>query len=258
MGPVWFGYKAYTLASSHGYVFNLDIYSVKSTEPNSSKHEDFGLCRGIVLNLLSVIGNFANHAIFFDNFFTPFYLSPHLKNSDLSAIGTIWDNCIQMCPLELVKCVLRNRKGYYDYQYEEKYNNCCPMERQLSNDSCFNILKNTSYKNICRYLKMQKKKGFAPQPHPIEQYNTRIERNYFMRQLLAKIRGKYWWWQIYTNYVDVTMTTENIKIVSSKWKVSVIFKTWSCTASFVNIFLKEELVKKRSVPGRPSKRSIQI
>lgn len=141
MLPVWFGYKTWTLASSDEYVFNLDIYLVKSTEPNSSKHEDFGLCRGIVLKLLSVIENFANHAIFFDNFFTSFYLSLHLKNSNFIAIGTIWDNRLQMCPLKSVKCVLKDRKGYCDYQYEEEKKYFCPMERKLSNDTCFNIRK---------------------------------------------------------------------------------------------------------------------
>ncbi|GBN02525.1 hypothetical protein AVEN_245-1 [Araneus ventricosus] len=44
--PIRFGYKAWTLASSEGYVYQFDIYSGKSTGAKSSKNEDFGLGGG--------------------------------------------------------------------------------------------------------------------------------------------------------------------------------------------------------------------
>lgn len=85
-----FGYKAWTtLASSDGYVFHFGIYSGKSTEPKSSKNENFGFGCGVVLNLLSVVENPANHVIYFDNFFTYFYRLCHLKNIGFIATGTI-------------------------------------------------------------------------------------------------------------------------------------------------------------------------
>lgn len=73
------GYKAWTLALSDGYVFQFDIYSSKSTGPKSSEYEDFGLGGGVVLNLLSIVETPAKHAIYFENFFTSFYLFCHKK-----------------------------------------------------------------------------------------------------------------------------------------------------------------------------------
>ena len=84
-------------------MFHFDIYSGKSTNPKPSNYEDFGLGGSVVLNLLRVVVTPANHAIYFDNYFTSFYLFCHLKNNSFNDAGPIQENCIQIHPLEPVK-----------------------------------------------------------------------------------------------------------------------------------------------------------
>lgn len=72
--PIRLDYKAWTLAPSDGLVLNIHMYSGKSTDPKSSEQKKFTLGGVIVLNFLSVVGNLAKLATYYENFFTSFYL----------------------------------------------------------------------------------------------------------------------------------------------------------------------------------------
>ena len=72
-------------------VSHFDIYSSKSSNPLSSDYEDFGLGESFVLNLLRVVEIPAKHAIYFDNYFTSFYLICRFN-----ATGTIQEKSIYM------------------------------------------------------------------------------------------------------------------------------------------------------------------
>lgn len=210
--PIRFGYKAWTLASSDGYVFQFDIYSGKSTNSQSSNNEDFGLGGSVVLNLLSVVETPAHHAIYFDNFFTSFHLLCHLKNKGFHATGTIQENRIKICPLEPVTSFRKKERGYYDYRYEEQ--NKIIVVRWNDNSvvtlgSTFGKIEHV--KNVSRYSRKQRKKVSVPQPNLIEQYNNKMGGVDLCNNLVAnyriKIRGKKWWWPIFTNYIDKCMET---------------------------------------------------
>lgn len=78
------GIKAWPLASLDGYILHFDIQSGKTSTPKSVNDEAFGLGGGVVLNLLSIVENPVNHAIYFDNSFTTFHLLCHLKSKGLN------------------------------------------------------------------------------------------------------------------------------------------------------------------------------
>ena len=65
--PVRFGYKAWTLASSDGYVYAFDIYTGKS-KTDHTIDSFLGLGGKVVTQLLQVVDN-GFHAMYFDNFF---------------------------------------------------------------------------------------------------------------------------------------------------------------------------------------------
>jgi hypothetical protein len=111
---------------------------------------------------------------------------------------------------------------------------------------------------------MQKKKVIVTQPRLIEQYNHKMGGVDLCDNLVAnyriRIRGKKWWWPIFTNYIDVTLT--------NAWKLSRLstIQNKKSLLEFrrdVALFLlqtpleSEEVGKNRSATGRPSKFSIQ-
>lgn len=215
--PVRFGYKAWTLASSDGYVFNFDIYTGKSITSVSSEYEEFGLGGSVVINLLRAIENPVNHAIYFDNFFTSFYLLSHLKAIGFHATGTVRENRLRNCPLEPSKSMKKKERGSYDFQYEEK----SKIIFVRWNDNSVVTIGSTfgqiePLKNVTRYSKNQKKKISVPQPRIIEKYNMKMGGvdlcDNWVSNYRIRVRGKKWWWPIFTNYIDVALT--------NAWKLS--------------------------------------
>jgi Transposase IS4 len=64
---VRFGFKIWCIFSSDGYLFNFIPYAGR----NDSLDPELGLGGGVVMQLLSVVSNPLQYAIYFDNFFLP-------------------------------------------------------------------------------------------------------------------------------------------------------------------------------------------
>ncbi|KAI8121784.1 PiggyBac transposable element-derived protein 3 [Lucilia cuprina] len=73
--PIRFGYKLCCLCSSKGYLYNCINYAGSADNYN----KEVGLGADVVLRLLDNIEFADRHTVYFDNFFTSYYLMCLLK-----------------------------------------------------------------------------------------------------------------------------------------------------------------------------------
>ncbi len=64
--PIRFEFKVWCLASYDGYLYQFNVYAGKCTMISN----DLALGGQVVTQLLDIVENPSNHAIYFDNFFT--------------------------------------------------------------------------------------------------------------------------------------------------------------------------------------------
>lgn len=81
--PIRFGFKAWCLTSSNGYLYNLKLYGGSSTNYDKT----IGLGADTVLQLLKVVKSPSNHIVYFDNFFTSYNLMCLLSTNHFFATG---------------------------------------------------------------------------------------------------------------------------------------------------------------------------
>ena len=76
--PIKFGYKSWVLASSDGFLYKFETYTRACDTKDSSKP----LGPQVVSSLLLIVKNPACYCVYFDNFFTSYYLlrDLHEKN----------------------------------------------------------------------------------------------------------------------------------------------------------------------------------
>ena len=109
--PIRFGYKNWVLASSYGYPYKFETYTRASKSKDSSK----SLGPQVVCSLLSVAKNPRCHRVYFDNFFTSYFLLRYLHENKFRARGTMQENRTMKCPLRSSKVVLKHKREFYDY-----------------------------------------------------------------------------------------------------------------------------------------------
>ena len=82
--PIRFGYKKWVSTSSDDYPYRFETYTGACDTKDSSKP----LKPQVVSALLSIVGNPTCHRVYFDNFFTSYYLLRvlHEKTSGLSEL----------------------------------------------------------------------------------------------------------------------------------------------------------------------------
>lgn len=88
--PIRFGYKLWCLCSSAGYLYSCIPYGGASDNYN----RQIGLGADVVLRLLENIEYPRRHILFFDNFFTSYYLMCLLNEKRICATGTVRANRI--------------------------------------------------------------------------------------------------------------------------------------------------------------------
>ncbi|XP_065320355.1 piggyBac transposable element-derived protein 3-like [Gordionus sp. m RMFG-2023] len=209
--PIRFGYKSWILASSDGYVFSFDIYQGK----RENKYE-YGLGGNVIIKLLKALQKPNYHKIYFDNFFTSFKLLSYLKQMGYFATGTVRDNRIEHCPVKSIKVVAKKERGYYDYRFE-KLNEIFVVRW---NDNSVVTVASTCHtisllSNVSRYSKKISSKIKIPKPNMVTAYNKHMGGVDLCDNLIStyriKIRGKKWWWPIFTNFIDVALV--------NSWKI---------------------------------------
>ncbi|XP_067646949.1 piggyBac transposable element-derived protein 3-like [Eurosta solidaginis] len=205
--PIRFGYKAWMLASSCGYCYDLDVYCGK----NSVEARNIPLGASVVLNFVEKIPNPERHAIFFDNYFTTHSLMRQLADMKLKASGTVRENRISNCKLDNNKIFKRRSRGSYDCRYDTL--NDILAVKWVDNNVCSiltNFDKMTPMHYVKRWSRESQSKINVPQPNVCATYNKHmggvdnIDQNVSAYRIA--IRGKKWWWVIFTYLIDMAMT----------------------------------------------------
>ena len=110
-----FGYKNWVLASSDGYPYKFEAYTGECDTKDSSK--PLGL--QVVSALLSIVENPACHCVYFDNFFTSYYLLRDLHEKNFKDLGTIREGRTIKCPMQSSKSVKKEERGFFDHRSED-------------------------------------------------------------------------------------------------------------------------------------------
>lgn len=202
--PVRFGFKVWCLCSSDGYLYQFDIYTGKSQE----KSMNLGLGGDIVTKLLSVVEVPANYVVYFDNFFTSHSLLSKLGKLGFNATGTVRENRIVKCPVIPVKKMKKEARGTYESAFDRE--NEITVTRWNDNAvvtvaTNWDTIEPLNYAK--RYSRTEKKHVQIEQPKVIANYNKHMGGvdllDNFVAAYRINIKGKKWWWAIFTNFIDV-------------------------------------------------------
>ena len=98
------------------YEFLLYTGKTETSVPDNYNH--LQKCAQIVTRLCEHLHGNIGHKLFFENWFTTIDLLIYLKEIGILAIGTVWTNCLQGCPLERNKAIERQGREPIDYRVD--------------------------------------------------------------------------------------------------------------------------------------------
>jgi DNA excision repair protein ERCC-6 len=204
--PVRFGFKLWCLTSENGYLYKFLPYGGASTK----RAEGLPLGSEVVLSLLEIVDKPQYHKIFFDNFFTSYKLLSMLKEKHFFATGTVRDNRTGNCNLKSLKLMAKEPKGTFDFTFDSE--NEIGAVRWYDN-AVVTIMSNVDtiepLHAAKRYDRKQKKQTSVQQPNMIYNYNKNMGgvdlHDNGIANYRIKIRGKKWWWPLFSNAVDSTI-----------------------------------------------------
>ncbi|XP_037937390.1 uncharacterized protein LOC119670695 [Teleopsis dalmanni] len=200
--PIKFGFKLWVLASSDGYMYSTIPYA-GSTQPYD---KEIGLGAHVVLKLLENVEHSEWHCVYFDNFFTSFYLMYVLSQKNFLACGTV---CRNRLPSNLsLKGKKELKKGESDYAFD-KQNGLIYVISWQDNSlvTIATIFESMEPMNSARrYNRTLQKYVNVPQPHAIANYNLHMGgvdmADNAISNYRISIRGKKWWWPLFSNAVN--------------------------------------------------------
>lgn len=204
--PVRFGFKVWCLCSADGYLFQFIPYVGRDKKINC----DLGLGASVVLQLLDVVNDPQNHAVYFDNFFTSHKLMVELLARKFCATGTVREPRLIDSSLMNSQCMKKQQRGSYDCTYDKvnhvvavKWNDNAVVTLASNFQSAEPLLYTK------RYSRTEKKIVSVSQPNLISSYNANMGGVDMLDNFVAKyrvaVKGKKWWWPIFLNYIDVSL-----------------------------------------------------
>ena len=201
--PVRFGFKSWCLCSADGYLFQF--------LPYAGRDENFdgylGLGGTVVMQLLQVVPNPQDHAVYFDNFFTSHKLMIKLRQCSFHATGTVREPRLISSQLESSHSLQKKERGAYDCQFDKK------NEVKWNDNSVVTLATNFQAVEPVlaakRFSRADRKVVNVTQPNLIAAYNANMGGVDLLDNFVAKyriaVKGKKWWWPLFTNYVDVAL-----------------------------------------------------
>ena len=204
--PIRFVFKTWVLATSTGYVIQVDPYQGSSSSYNKS----LGLGYCVVTNLLDVLPRNLPFTVTFDNFFTSLRLISDLALEGIGATGTLRANRLQNCPITPVKDLAKQSRGSYDFRFDRQNevivvnwndNNVVTLASNMSGVFPMHSAKRWSMKDK-KYIQVE-------QPHVVHEYNKTMGGVDLMDQNVScyriNMRTKKWWWPFFAYCLDVSI-----------------------------------------------------
>ncbi|KAL4125910.1 hypothetical protein QTP88_010147 [Uroleucon formosanum] len=254
--PIRFGYKMWCLNSADGYLINFDIYQGKLPNGKPNYENIFGKCTAPLIYFLENLPPEKRKLpfrVFCDNLFTSSNLLSFLRDRGYSGTGTIRENRLgKDFPLIGKKLFLKKQTGECASIIEK--NDGIIYARWMDNSVVTAASSSIGVKPISyvqRYSQKEKKKISVPRPYMIGEYNKYMGGTDLMDQNIAtyriSIRGKKWWWPIFTWLIDVS--------VNNAWVLQRKVKPNMPQLQFRREIVRNLLLKygtKPKVGGRPS------
>ena len=199
--PIRFGFKIWVLASATGMPYHLHIYEGK---PAQKEEETLG--SRVVKRALSVCKSADHHSVFFDNFFSSYKLLVDLKTMGFRATGTMRNDRIQNCPLQLVNDMKKLERGVHDHR-----SSADSIEIVRWNDNSVVTLGSNAYglMPLGQAKRWKKGKGqvSVEQPAVIGHYNRGMGGVDLVDRALSDFRpsihGKKWYWPLVVNALNI-------------------------------------------------------
>lgn len=231
--PIRFGFKAWCLTSSNGYLYNIKLYGGSSSNYDKS----IGLGADTVLSLLRVVESPSSHTIYFDNFFTSYHLMCLLSTENFFATGNLllllYIKLLYLNFYILTGTVRCNRIG--KAQLPEKMTKgesaaLFDMTNEVlairwRDNALVTVLTNHGAldpkSNTKRYDRVTKTHINVKVPGAIGQYNkymggVDLHDNALANYRIA-VRSKKWWWPLFINLLGNMMV--------NAWKLHVLVST---------------------------------
>ena len=200
--PVKFGYKLWSLASSNGYPFHIDVYSGKGNSPLETT-----LGEHVVLKLVDIVDDVTQHTITFDNYFTSYNLLKSLKEKGIRATGTIRENRMAKAPIMESSAMKKKQRGVFEYFLADddvlivKWNDNKPVTLATNYDSVNPL-------STCkRFSQSEKKYVSIDQPNIVRNYNALMGGVDLVDRALSNyrpmIRGKKWYFPFFSHCINI-------------------------------------------------------
>ena len=214
--PIRFGYKVWCQNSTEEYLISFKVYQGKTHSGNEDLEAKFGKCSSTVLHLLSSFTDDKKHFpyhIYCDNLFTSVPLLLQLKNFGYEGTGTMRANRLDSsCPITSVKCFEKKPRG----SSEIFTGNIGDKTEKISRwkDNSVVTVASTIYgeapvSKVGCWSKEKMKHIDVPIPKAVSNYNRNMGGTDQMDQNINAyrigIRGKKWWWSIFTWTIDVSV-----------------------------------------------------
>lgn len=110
--PHKWGVKLFVLCDSQGYAYKFEIYNGAGDNVVLSHCPNLGATSNVVVRLSQTIPDFANHILYFDNFYTSLSLLVYLRARGIYSLGTIRANRIPKCRLPSDSDTKDKPRGY--------------------------------------------------------------------------------------------------------------------------------------------------
>ena len=217
--PIRFGYECFCLNTPSGYLIAFDFYQGRKGNYDVALAEEFGKNAATVLALLRYLPENLKDLAFhisMDNRFTSFPLFSKLKEIGYEATGTIRKNKVEKkCQLVPIKEMKKSSKrgdicaavGRSTDRNEEvklvrwKDNNIVTV--------CSTVFGTEPIKKVQRWSRIEKKKIDVDRPYIVERYNKTMggtdRQDQHVNNYRSGIRGKKWWFPLFTWLVDVSI-----------------------------------------------------
>ena len=223
--PIRFGYKIWCQNTTDGYLIAFDPYQGKTHQGDEELENKYGKCAATVLHLLNTYSDdkkFLHYHLFTDNLFTTLPLLQELKTRQYDGTGTMRKNRLdKSCPIiDANKCDKKER-GYAECVTGTIGSENIKVSRWKDN-AVVTVASTLHGKlpvgKVKRWSKQKTKHIDIEVPKAIKAYNNSMGGTDQMDQNIncyrIGIRGKKWWWSLFSWLVDVSI--QNAWILAKK------------------------------------------